>query len=617
MAEEGLVIGMDFDTAKAEAKARKLNREMENSKIKAENIKKEIDELNSSLEKSEARMIELNGEYKRAEQTLRDYRQGNISLNEKELQALNTKISKTLAALEKEEANNKKITQQIAKSNVQLDKQNVKTANIGDQILLNNKKQNKFTQAFEKSQKSADRFGKRLKSLIASALFFSVVTKAFTALRNEFGKLINETGTKTAKLVAQLKGNLATIGQTLYQSAKPYIEWLLKKLVQLTQLLAEGLAKALGKDVKEMAKLTDKTQEVANEAKKATAGFDTLQKIDTSTESKSSVTADTSLLKVGDDGFNDDLEKTKELLEQIIPLAITLGGLFAAWKITSLLGQMGVLSGNTTKIIDGVLLIAAGFAMVFSAAINWNEGLHNGENTLQAIIGTLGTILGIIGLIIAGVTAWPVLLVGAFTIAGMWIDNFKDKIDKWIAELPAGIDNLVNIFVTAAYGVWDLIKNLFKGIYEIFTGDWEKGLKRIGIALVNALVDTLNIVIDALNVFLLPIRRLITGAGKLFGKDWNLKDIAIPKIPRIPQLATGAILPGGSPMLAWVNDQPKGQPYLEGSIDNIAAAFEKYLGGNSGKQNININFTGTLSQLARVLAPEIITENNRASIYAR
>ncbi|MBQ7800297.1 MAG: hypothetical protein IJ370_07365, partial [Oscillospiraceae bacterium] len=548
---------------------------------------------------------------------------GSLSTAEAKLEEMTKAAQRTNAEYVKSCDAHKKIKSEISKQNYELDKQNNKTAKIGDKILLNSKKQNKFTQAFQKSQKSADRFGKRLKSLIASALFFSVVTKAFTALRNEFGKLITETGTKTAALVSQLKNNLTVLGRTIYESVKPHIEWILEKLVHITQLLTIAIAKALGKNVEEMQALAKATEDAGKNADKATAGFDTLQKLNFSSTSTYANTSSN-----GDDGSSDDdLRKTKEWLEEILPLVVAIGAGFATWKITNLLKEADLLSG---KLSISITLIAVGATLLAGAAIDWKEGLHDGENTLNSVLGTIGTIALVIGLIIAGVVAWPVLLIGGLIILGMWYDNFKNDVDSWIASLPNGIYELVDIIVIASYGVWDFLKNLFKGLYEIFTGDWEKGLKRIGIAFVNLFVDILNIIIQLVNF-------IISALTAPFKAGWNLgqeiiswiagddyKKIStpewlewrIPKCPRIPQLATGMILPGGSPMLAWVNDQPKGQPYLEGSVENIAAAFDKYLGGRSfGNQNVNLIAKGPLAPLIRLLAFEIQNENERVSVF--
>ena len=156
------------------------------------------------------------------------------------------------------------------------------------------------------------------------------------------------------------------------------------------------------------------------------------------------------------------------------------------------------------------------------------------------------------------------------------------------------------------------LEDIISFFKNVFTGKWEDA----GRDLVNIVIGIINLIIDQINsgiqFFLGGGAKLINWIGDIFGADWNLDASHI----KIPHLATGAVLPGGSPMLAWVNDQPKGQPYLEGSIDNIAAAFERYLGDKPfGNQNINLVAKGPLAPLIRFLTLEIQNENNRVSVF--
>lgn len=598
-----LILDVDYNITSAEAKQQKLQREYDITKKEIENKKIKLDLDSQNIEKTKEKLKILKDE-------LEEIRASNL---QKTLSG--TITTSDLNAYKAKKAEIEKITQNLdkqlksyQKEESSLEKLKAKIVDIGNKIVINEKKQNKFSKAFEKSGKSADRFSKRLKSLISSALFFTLVTKAFTALRNEFGKMITEANTKTARLVAQLNNNLAVLGRTLYEGIRPQIEWLLEKLLHITQLITIAMAKALGKDVEEMKSMVKASKELAKNSEKTTANFDTLQKIDSNSTDNSSTSSDVYL-----GATESELKETEMWLRKIAPLVTIIGGAFGAWKITGLLSQMEILKDSTTNFY---ILLVASVALIAYGSITWQEGLHNGENTLQSIFTTIGYIGAAIALIAIGITAWPVLIVAALAILGIWYDNFKDKVDKWIESLPVGISEFVNQVKIAAYAVWDLLKNLFKGIYEIFTGDWEKGLKRIGIALVNLLVDALNLLINATNGWLTPIRALISGIGKIAGKNWNIKNISIPTIPRIPQLATGAVLPGGSPMLAWVNDQPKGQTYVEGSVENIAAAFEKYLGGKSfGNQNITLEAKGNWAQFIKWMNLQIKQEDDRATIW--
>lgn len=622
MADEGLIIGVDFNTAKAEAKMKRLKAQYDAQKNTIKEIGNEIEKTTDYIDGLELKIKSTNRYIEYLNQKLSESK---LSGNIVEQETFNRKILKATEQVEKLQIELSKEKKTLSEQNIELYKQEEKLYSIGSEITSNNKKQNKFTKAFEKSQKSADRFGKRLKSLIASALFFSVVTKAFTALRNEFGKLITETGTKTASLVAQLNGSLAVLGRTLYESARPYIEWILQALVKMVNILTQGLAKILGKNVNEMKKLAQQTKKTGEEAKKATAGFDTLQTIDTSSGSSGS-----------DSGVGTDFSALNDGISNEIAVLMTI--------LSGALLVLGVILTFTgVNIPLGLGLIAAGaLGMAATISASWNTMPQKTKDTITGIMaigGALFILLGLV-LILTGVgipLGIGLILLGASSIAGavalspgdtfvekirnLWqnvkritkefINWFSDKVLDGIFGESVG-DALKKMFDSFCY-LWEDIIDFFGAVID---GDW----KRAGKAFVNVLIDVLNILIQGITM---PFKMMVGGVskltgviGKLFDKNWEF-DTSWTKVPQIPRLATGAVLPGGSPMLAWVNDQPKGQPYLEGSIDNIAAAFEKYLGSNPSRQNISINFTGSLAQLARVLAPEISTENNRASVFSK
>lgn len=664
MAESDLVLDMDWNISKAEAKARKLQREYNNVKKEIESKKIEISTTSESIEKTKNNIKKLKAE-------LEEIKDANLTAiaqdNPEEQRETYALLKAKKAEIEEQNQLLKKQQDLYDKQELSLEKAKNKAADIGDEILLNGKKTNKFADAFKKSQKSADRFGKRLKSLIASALFFSVVTKAFTALREEFGKLINETGTKTASLIAQLKGNLAVLGRTLYEGLRPQIEWILEKLVHITYLLTFSIAKALGKNVEEMQKLADKTKEVEKSSDKTTASFDTIQKLNAPSKSE------TPTLDTGTS--NEKLKETEELLRRIMPLVTAIGLGIAAWNIIGFLKQFETLNNyltggkitgilmivvglvlaiwnycdawangidwiNFAGIIAGIALTVGGLALLFGSIgagiglivggiamviLGIKDWIENGKSLESVLTVVVGIIAVGIGLMMLGL-GWPALLVAAIVaaivlIAAYW-EEIKTAVSNFIDWFSKNVlDNLFGKGVgDALRGMWDSFTGFFEDFIaffkNVFTGKW----KEAGKSFVNIFINLINFGINKLNLFIQGLlgggAKLINAFGKLFGQKWNL-DASNIKIPTIPKLATGAILPGGSPMLAWVNDQPKGQPYLEGSIDNIAAAFEKYLGGNGGAQNINVNFTGTMSQLVRALAPEISVENNRASIFAR
>ena len=531
--------------------------------------------------------------------------------------------------------------------------------------------------------KSAAVFGKRIGGLIKSALLFSVVTKAFTALREAFGKMITEQGTKTAQLAAQLKGNLAVIGTTLYESVRPAIEWLLNALVKITQVLAYGIAKILGENVEEMKALTKQTKKAGEEAKKATAGFDTLQTVDTSSASSSSesgVPADFGALN---EGIDSNIVLLMAILSGAllvlgvilaftgvnIPLGIGLiiagaVGLATAvvpnWNdlsdsiqnvITIILGivstallVLGAIFAFTGHIPLGIgFLILGAVGLATTVAITMNKLPDAIKNTVSIITAIISGALLVIGIIllatgVASGLGLGLLVAGAAGLAGTLTANWNSMPDKTKAVISSimGIGGtlmlILGIILTCtgnfALGIpliilgaaslvgsvalnWNAITEKVKvvgnAIAKIFKSVWD-GIKAGFKAMVNGIISLANLWIDGLNLLLLPVRGLIFGIAKAFGSDISLKDV---KIPHIPKLATGAVIPGGSPFLAVLGDQRKGQTNIEAPLDTIVEAFK----AAQGTPHFTIEATGSLSQLIRMLRLQIKQEDTRASIF--
>ena len=104
--------------------------------------------------------------------------------------------------------------------------------------------------------------------------------------------------------------------------------------------------------------------------------------------------------------------------------------------------------------------------------------------------------------------------------------------------------------------------------------------------------------------------KLINAFGKLFGQEWSL-DASHIKIPNIPRLATGAVIPGGSPFLSILGDQPKGKRNLEAPEDLIRQIVREETGG----KNFTVTATGSLAPLIRLLNLEIKQENERSTVF--
>ena len=200
---------------------------------------------------------------------------------------------------------------------------------------------------------------------------------------------------------------------------------------------------------------------------------------------------------------------------------------------------------------------------------------------------------------------------------GVFVELFKNAWDN--------IKETIQIAANFIGGIIDSIKQIFIGIIDfitgVFTGDWKKaweGLKSVFKGIINGIItifeSMINFIINGINTFIGGLDVVVSKVGKIFGADWSVPKIPPVSLTRIPPLAQGAVLPPNQPFLAMVGDQKHGTN-IEAPLSTIEEAVENVLNkrGYTDNQTININFTGNLSQLARVLNPVIEKEKNRGS----
>lgn len=609
---EDLILDIDFDITKAEAKQRKLQREFDQSVEKTRLIKEQISAISEKIEKSKQKQADYNVVLDDTSKKLDAYMTGDLQLTDKQLATLQKRNETALNGLEKEEVYQKKQEMLISKQNIQLKEQQAKTANIADKIKLATTNSSKWGEGLKSADKSMAKLGRRIKSLITSALLFSVITKAFTALRNNFSGLLTKEGNKTAALISQIKENLSTIGMTLYQSAAPYITWLLQKLAEITKLLSEGIAKILGKNVNQMKALATQTKKTGDEAKKTTLGFDTIQIAQGNDENSGNITGMSKSVETG--------------INTILGMLLLGGALLV-------LGVILTFTGANIPLGIG-LMVAGALSIVAPIAAKWDTLDQHTKDTIQGILGIGGILLFIvgiallcfgmiplgIGLIIAGAAAvaYAVSLDPNrfFNSVKMVFEKIRTFITGWISWFRKSfLDKCFGTgFGESLQGMFDswceIFKNMLDFVDGIIHGDWKKA----GKALVNVLIGCLNAAISNLNMtiqgFLGGGAKLINWIGEKMGKKWNL-NANWAKIPTIPYLATGAVIPGGRPFPAILGDQRAGQTNIEAPLDTIVEAVKLAI----GEPKFSIEAKGSMAQLIKMLNLEIRREQNRASLF--
>ena len=191
--------------------------------------------------------------------------------------------------------------------------------------------------------------------------------------------------------------------------------------------------------------------------------------------------------------------------------------------------------------------------------------------------------------------------------------SLKDDFALKMSEMKTSISTTMDEIKTILDEKWGNVKKWFNdNVAPKFKKEFWKekfnGIKEGARSAFNGIIDiverAVNGIIAKLNTLHWSIPSWVPGVGgKSFGFD--IEEISIPR------LATGAVIPPNQEFLAVLGDQKSGRNLEapEGLIRQIMR--EELAGLQTGGGDINIEFTGSLAQLARVLNPVITKEQKR------
>lgn len=235
----------------------------------------------------------------------------------------------------------------------------------------------------------------------------------------------------------------------------------------------------------------------------------------------------------------------------------------------------------------------------------WNEHLKPlWDNILDFIGELINGALEIYNKFISPIVSWLVEKLGPVfsnvfnkigNIVGIIIGIIIDAINGVITTLKGIIQFIVGIFTGDWEKAWEGIGNFFKGLWDRIV-NIVKGAINLVIGYINgmiaALESGLNMVVDMINTLSFDVPEWVPGIG---GQTWGF-NIPPVNFGRIPKLATGTVLPGGSPYLAVVNDQPRGQTNVEAPLATIKQAVAEVLSelgyGNNGDTTVVLELDG-------------------------
>ena len=232
-----------------------------------------------------------------------------------------------------------------------------------------------------------------------------------------------------------------------------------------------------------------------------------------------------------------------------------------------------------------------------SSALEWIGNLDTDTIklilTIAAVVAAISPIAGIIasisGAVSSFLTFWP-SITGAFS-----------AVTSFAAANPMAVVAAAVVALAAlVIANWDKIKPVLDEVLSFIKGH------------INALIGFINGLIEGINSFIRKLNSIridppqwvkdLTGIGSL---GFN-----IPTIGKIPMLANGGLLSSGSAIVGEAGAELLSMTD-RGALVQPLTNYNTTNNYNTAVPAVDINFTGNLAQLARVLQPHIALETTR------
>ena len=180
----------------------------------------------------------------------------------------------------------------------------------------------------------------------------------------------------------------------------------------------------------------------------------------------------------------------------------------------------------------------------------------------------------------------------AAVLTAVWL-QIKPVVEKLAEMFSGAFQSISGVVTTVVKTVIDSLDGVSTFLSGVFTGNWKTawdGIKSYFKGVVNGLIGLLN---TMLSRFGSAINSVINAANKLSftipdwvpligGKSYSL-NLSTVKIPQLPYLAQGAVLPANKPFMAVVGDQRHGTN-IEAPLATIEEAMsgvmQDYLAGS-------------------------------------
>lgn len=604
---------------------KKLHSDLNKVKSNIASLQKEFNKLGSQKTPMEEQLRTIGAELDNAKAILAEmrsapkgtYEKTDVSEQAERVRLLQSEFNKTASEVEK-------LNSKLTNTSEKISDAKTQAADLAQQIEGRNKGAG-IRAATEAASKSMDNFGKRISSVVRSALVFTAITQALAKVR-EWVKSVVMTNSEARESIAQMKGALLTLAQPLVSVVVPAFTMLVRVITAVINQISRLVALISGKSVKASAnaakslnKETKALKGTGGAAKKAAsdlAAFDEINQLSGDTADSAGgggVSADDI---TPDFSYMDDIsDRLKKIADAVLLIAAGL----ALWKVAS--GLPGALGSILTK-LSGILIAVGGLILLWDGLSDaWNNGV-NWKNLLESLAGvvalagglaiTFGKVGAGIGLVVSGaaliITAFKDIVTNGanlqntlMLIAGILATGIgftfltKSVLPLAIAGIAAILVAMMKLTGNLEEFAKNLKDNILGGIIQfikgVFTGDLKMaldGVKKVAKGIVNGIliivesfinniIRGLNWLIAKINSISLKVPDWVPGVG---GKGWSPHIGQMPSIT-LPRLATGAVIPPNKEFLAVLGDQKSGTN-IETPLATMVEAFKQAMAESGG-----------------------------------
>lgn len=197
------------------------------------------------------------------------------------------------------------------------------------------------------------------------------------------------------------------------------------------------------------------------------------------------------------------------------------------------------------------------------------------------------------------------------------LNKINENIDNWLAIFGMRREDLAKKLAD----IWQTVKNWFlNDVAPLLTYDyWEQKTNPIERAFGHVFINVANKVVDAMNSVISTVETALNKVVDMvnqikvtdpFGNDIWSPNLQHFSFNRIPQFGDKSVVTPPPKALTGAANMPQNSAY-SAMLQNTEwmDTFADKINGSS--QDITINFTGSTSQLVRMLQPEIKKEEKR------